>query len=50
MKVKDNLVGVIRVGNVDYISLTDLAKYENPLDHIMIILIPWNHTELKLMK
>lgn len=32
MKVKDNLVGVIRVGNVDYISLTDLAKYENPLD------------------
>ena len=32
MKVKDNLVGVMRVGDVDYISLTDLAKYENPKD------------------
>ena len=32
MKVKDNIVGVMRVGNVDYISLTDLAKYENPKD------------------
>ena len=32
MKVKDNIVGVMRVKNVDYISLTDLAKYENPKD------------------
>ena len=32
MKVKDNLVGVMRVGNIDYISLTDLAKYENQKD------------------
>ncbi len=32
MKVKDSLVGVMRVGDVDYISLTDLAKYENPKD------------------
>ena len=32
MKVKDNIVGVMRVENVDYISLTDLAKYENPKD------------------
>ena len=32
MKVKDNLVGVMRIGDVDYISLTDLAKYENPED------------------
>ena len=32
MKVKDNIIGVMRVGNVDYISLTDLAKYENPKD------------------
>ena len=31
MKVKDNLVSVMRVGNVDYISLTDLARYKNPL-------------------
>ena len=29
LKVKDNIVGVIRVGNVDYISLTDLAKFKN---------------------
>ncbi len=31
MKVKDNLVSVMRVGNVDYISLTDLARYKNSL-------------------
>lgn len=31
MKVKDNLVNVVRVGEVDYISLTDLARYKNPL-------------------
>ena len=30
--VKDNLVRVIRVDNVDYISLTDLAKYQNKND------------------
>ena len=29
MKVKDTFVGVMRVGHVDYISLTDLAKYQN---------------------
>ena len=29
INVKDNLVGVMRVGDVDYISLTDLAKYKN---------------------
>ena len=29
MKVKDNLVSVLRVGDVDYISLTDLAKFKN---------------------
>lgn len=32
MKVKDNLVDVMRVGDVDYISLTDLARYKNPLN------------------
>ena len=31
MKVKDNLVNVMRVGDIDYISLTDLARYKNPL-------------------
>lgn len=29
INVNDNLVGIMRVGNVDYISLTDLAKYKN---------------------
>ncbi|MCI8397716.1 MAG: KilA-N domain-containing protein [Clostridia bacterium] len=32
IKVKDNLVSVIRIGNVDYISLTDLARYKNPIE------------------
>ena len=31
MKVKDNLVNVMRVGDIDYISLTDLARYKNSL-------------------
>ncbi len=30
INVKDNLIGIMRVGNTDYISLTDLAKYKNP--------------------
>ena len=29
LKVKDNLVGIMKVGNIDYISLTDLARYRN---------------------
>lgn len=29
IKVKDNLVRILRVGDVDFISLTDLAKYQN---------------------
>ena len=32
MKVKDNLVNVMKVGNIDYISLTDLARYQNEKD------------------
>ena len=32
IKVKDNLVRVMRVGDIDYISLTDLAKYQNEDD------------------
>ncbi len=28
MKVKDNLVGAMRVGDFDYIALTDLAKFK----------------------
>ena len=29
INVKDTNVGVMRVGDVDYISLTDLARYAN---------------------
>ena len=29
INVKDNLIGVMRVNNKDYISLTDLARYKN---------------------
>ena len=29
LNVKDRLVGVMRVGSIDYISLTDIAKVEN---------------------
>lgn len=32
MKVKENSVKVMRINNVDYISLTDLAKYQNAND------------------
>lgn len=28
--VNENTIGIMRVGEVDYISLTDLAKYNNP--------------------
>ena len=32
IKVKENKVGILRVKDADFISLTDLAKYENPTD------------------
>ena len=32
IKVKETKVGILRVGNVNYISLTDLAKYQNSSD------------------
>ena len=31
LKVTDTLVGIMRIGDIDYISLTDLARYKNPL-------------------
>ena len=30
--VKENKVGILRMGNNNYISLTDLAKYQNSSD------------------
>ena len=32
MIVKETKVGVMRIGNTNYISLTDLAKYQNSSD------------------
>ena len=32
MNVKNNLVSVMRINNVEYISLTDLAMYANSND------------------
>ena len=29
IKVKDNMIRIIRIGDVEYISLTDLARYKN---------------------
>ena len=30
ISVKDNLIGVMKIDNKDYVSLTDLARYKNP--------------------
>ena len=38
--VKDNTIGIMRVGNVDYISLTDLAKFKNK-DNPSNVIIHW---------
>ena len=32
IKVKNSLITIMKVGNIDYISLTDLAKYQNQAD------------------
>ncbi len=38
MKVKDNIIGVMRFGDVDYISLTDLAKFKNDKNPANVII------------
>lgn len=37
IRVKENNVGIKRINNVDYISLTDLARYANNEDPSGII-------------
>ena len=32
INVKENKIGILRVGNINYISLSDLAKYQNSSD------------------
>lgn len=38
MIVKDTVVGVMRVRNTDYISLTDLAKFKNDKNPANVII------------
>lgn len=38
--VKDNLINIIRINNIDYISLTDLARFKNP-DNPGDVIIKW---------
>ena len=33
--VINNKISIMRIGEVDYISLTDLAKYSNPIIQLM---------------
>ena len=40
LNVKDNLIKVIRINNIDYISLTDLARYKNS-DNPGVVIIKW---------
>jgi len=40
MNVNNNLVGVINIEGIDYISLTDLARYKNP-DNPGDVIIKW---------
>ena len=40
MNVKDNLINVMRIDNIDYISLTDLARYKNS-DNPGDVVIKW---------
>lgn len=40
LNVKDNLISVLRIGNVDYISLTDIARYKNA-DNPGDVIIKW---------
>ena len=40
LKVKDNLINVMRINNTDYICLTDLARYKNS-DNPGDVIIKW---------
>ena len=40
LNVKQHNVRILRVGDVDYISLTDIAKYQNPRE-AAIIIVNW---------
>ncbi len=40
INVNDEMIGIMRVGDVDYISLTDLANYSNP-DYPSHVIVQW---------
>ena len=40
IQVKNNIIGILRIGEFDYISLTDLARYSNP-DNPANVIIHW---------
>ena len=44
MNVNNRQVRVMRVDNIDYISLTDLAKYQNSSDKYLVFLDQNKHT------
>lgn len=37
INVRENEIRILRVNDIDYISLTDLAKYQNPTDPSFVI-------------
>ena len=41
LDVNNNKIRVMRINDVDYISLTDLAKYSNPENPANVIIIGW---------
>ena len=38
INVNHNKIGIMRIGNIDYISLTDLAKHSNPENPANVII------------
>ena len=38
INVNNNKIGILRIGDTDYISLTDLAKYSNPENPANVII------------
>lgn len=38
IEVNNNIIGIMRINNIDYISLTDLAKYSNPENPANVII------------
>ena len=48
--VKNNKIGIMRIGDVVYISLTNQAKYSNPDNPANIIIIGWAIKKLDILQ